>query len=169
MSKKKQRRAPTLKERLTPCITCGHPLSQKHHLLSFSIHGDEGVGTIQLCANCHDLYHLFERYEIKKLKSREESIVLFKAQSFEDELLGQLARRLECRMLAQLASVVASTYTLMSRDPLSEEDRTQIHLGLNFIADFKQYARQEQDRFHRFFNSTGTEMFFHNILDIKEG
>lgn len=51
------RRPPTLKERLTPCEVCGHPLSQRHHIPHVSEVGPH-ESTVQLCANCHELYHL---------------------------------------------------------------------------------------------------------------
>jgi len=51
------RRPPTLKERLTPCEVCGHPLSQRHHVPHVSEVGEHEY-TVQLCANCHELCHL---------------------------------------------------------------------------------------------------------------
>lgn len=57
MSKRKR---VSLKERTTPCECCGFPLSQRHHLLAVAEFGDTDA-TAQLCANCHDLYHIIER------------------------------------------------------------------------------------------------------------
>jgi len=55
---RRQRRRATIKERLTPCFACGYPSSHRHHLWTLEAHGENEV-TIQLCANCHELYHLF--------------------------------------------------------------------------------------------------------------
>ena len=52
-----RRRAPTLVERLTPCVGCGLPLTHRHHPLDFALYG-ESVNTWQLCANCHDVFHI---------------------------------------------------------------------------------------------------------------
>lgn len=52
-----QRRPPRIQERLTPCECCGYKLSQRHHLLEVADWG-ENTATVQLCANCHELYHL---------------------------------------------------------------------------------------------------------------
>lgn len=51
------RRKPTLKERLTPCVVCEYPISHRHHL-SDMVHFGENDDTVQLCANCHELYHI---------------------------------------------------------------------------------------------------------------
>lgn len=56
----RKRRSTTLAERLTPCECCGHPITERHHFMPFKRHGDGGV-TAQLCANCHDAYHIFDR------------------------------------------------------------------------------------------------------------
>lgn len=54
-----RRRKIGIDERLTPCQFCGHPISQKHHALPVSIFG-ENKFTLQLCANCHELYHIVQ-------------------------------------------------------------------------------------------------------------
>lgn len=54
---RRKRRRATVKERLTPCSACGYPVSHRHHLWTVEAHGENAV-TIQLCANCHELYHL---------------------------------------------------------------------------------------------------------------
>lgn len=59
----KRRKKVSIHNRLTPCFCCGYPISQRHHLLHFAEWGDL-FGTIQLCANCHELYHLiFEVFQ----------------------------------------------------------------------------------------------------------
>ncbi len=55
---RKKRRRPTITERVTPCSACGYPTSHRHHLWEIASHGENEV-TIQLCANCHELQHLF--------------------------------------------------------------------------------------------------------------
>lgn len=52
-----KRRRTTRQERLTPCGCCNWPLTERHHLLEFSDHGENNY-TVQLCPNCHDLYHI---------------------------------------------------------------------------------------------------------------
>lgn len=56
--RQKQRRRPKYKERMSPCSACGYPVSHRHHLWDIQMHGENEV-TIQLCANCHELQHLF--------------------------------------------------------------------------------------------------------------
>lgn len=56
----KQRRSPTLSERLTPCECCGHPLSHRHHQLPIEYYHDRDE-VAYLCANCHEIFHLMER------------------------------------------------------------------------------------------------------------
>jgi hypothetical protein len=51
------RRAPTFEQRLSPCECCGYPLSQRHHAIPFVDHGETNL-TIQVCATCHELYHV---------------------------------------------------------------------------------------------------------------
>jgi hypothetical protein len=55
-----RRRKARSSERRTPCECCGFPLSQRHHLLPVACYG-ESEHTIQLCANCHELFHLIFR------------------------------------------------------------------------------------------------------------
>ena len=58
-----RRRTQTRKERMTPCSCCEWPLSQRHHLLNVATYG-ENAATIQLCANCHELYHLMYNHYV---------------------------------------------------------------------------------------------------------
>ena len=51
------RKASTLEERLTPCEICGFPLTHRHHVLMFNDWG-ENPHTMQLCASCHELFHI---------------------------------------------------------------------------------------------------------------
>ena len=53
----KKRRHAKLHERVTPCQCCGYFLSHRHHLLPVSEWKENGF-TVQLCANCHELYHI---------------------------------------------------------------------------------------------------------------
>ncbi len=53
----RQRRRPTYRERTTPCVACGYPVSHRHHVYDLATHG-EHTQTVQLCANCHELQHL---------------------------------------------------------------------------------------------------------------
>jgi hypothetical protein len=60
MGKGKRRRT-KLWERLTPCDCCGYPISQRHHLITVAEYYGENNYTRQLCANCHELYHICEK------------------------------------------------------------------------------------------------------------
>jgi hypothetical protein len=60
-----RRRKPSRQARLTPCECCGFPLSQRHHLAPFAENGETDQ-TMQLCANCHELYHLIYRVYVEK-------------------------------------------------------------------------------------------------------
>ena len=55
-----RRKKATLAERLTPCAVCAYPITERHHFLPVSIYG-ENASTTQLCANCHEAFHIFER------------------------------------------------------------------------------------------------------------
>jgi len=54
-----RRSKPTLGKRMTKCKACGYPLSQCHHSFPIAKYQASDDDTIQLCANCHELYHLF--------------------------------------------------------------------------------------------------------------
>ena len=71
------RRNRTEKERLTPCECCGYPISQRHHLLDYAYHGENDF-TAQLCANCHELYHLLFNHFARGSKGKLLSKVLLK-------------------------------------------------------------------------------------------
>lgn len=60
-----RRKEVSLGERITPCEFCGYPLSQRHHALPISLCGENGC-TLQLCANCHEIYHIVERVYLYK-------------------------------------------------------------------------------------------------------
>ncbi len=42
---------------MTPCECCEYPISHRHHALRMRDYG-ESRHTLQLCPNCHELYHL---------------------------------------------------------------------------------------------------------------
>ena len=60
-----RRKRPSVKERMTPCEVCGHPLSQRHHMMPFTDYG-EVDWVAHLCANCHELWHLVYLAETKR-------------------------------------------------------------------------------------------------------
>gem|GEM_PF-4434814 len=62
---KANRRRTTLKERTTPCACCAHPISHRHHVLCFAQSG-ENRHTLQLCPNCHELFHLIQSAVVGK-------------------------------------------------------------------------------------------------------
>jgi hypothetical protein len=64
-----KRRSPRKAERMRPCECCGYPISQRHHLLEIA-EWEENDVTVQLCANCHEYYHLIHAVYIKKSKSK---------------------------------------------------------------------------------------------------
>lgn len=57
-----KRRKATWKERVTPCNWCGHPVTVRHHFEPVKDRGENHYGTMQLCANCHELYHMAYDY-----------------------------------------------------------------------------------------------------------
>lgn len=52
-----KRKRPKLSERVSPCCVCGWKLTERHHLLDFSVYGETSQ-TVQLCGACHDLFHV---------------------------------------------------------------------------------------------------------------
>ena len=52
--------------RTEPCQFCRYPISQRHHALPFSIYG-ENLCTLQLFANCHELYHIIQKFYLNRL------------------------------------------------------------------------------------------------------
>lgn len=62
---KRPRRKTKTRERRQPCRLCFYPLSQRHHLLEVAHHGENGC-TVQLCANCHELFHIAHGAWFKK-------------------------------------------------------------------------------------------------------
>jgi hypothetical protein len=75
-----KRRSPKLEERLTPCECCGYPVSQRHHVLPVARYGDHGW-TVQLCANCHEAYHILEQgwIDIRGARENTHAVRLFRA------------------------------------------------------------------------------------------
>lgn len=55
------RRKTTIYERLKPCECCGHPISQRHHLIPYRWVGEQSP-TVQLCPNCHELFHIMSQW-----------------------------------------------------------------------------------------------------------
>lgn len=53
----RRRRTAKLNERLQGCECCNYPISQRHHMLDVALFGENDY-TRQLCANCHELYHI---------------------------------------------------------------------------------------------------------------
>lgn len=75
MSKRK-RRETQLKERVIPCQCCGYVISQRHHLLPVARYGENDV-TVNLCANCHEAYHIFENGFLDFAANRYESHAMY--------------------------------------------------------------------------------------------
>lgn len=48
------------KQRITPCICCNYPVTERHHLLEKRKwkNQDDDTNVVNLCPNCHQLYHL---------------------------------------------------------------------------------------------------------------
>lgn len=55
-----RRKKPTLAERMRSCFYCNYPISQRHHTVPVSVYGDTTAVT-ELCANCHEAFHIFAR------------------------------------------------------------------------------------------------------------
>lgn len=80
-------------QRLKPCEFCQYPISETHHPYKVSMFG-RNKHTIQLCANCHEFYHLVEQY-LDGSKSAEKTINHMLRFSFngDDEHFVKLIRR----------------------------------------------------------------------------
>lgn len=52
------RKSVPIGKRVVPCQCCQHPLSHRHHIYPFAYFG-ESYKTVQLCANCHEICHLY--------------------------------------------------------------------------------------------------------------
>lgn len=81
----KLRRGAKLNERLTPCQFCEYPLSERHHILPVSMFG-ENMFTLQLCANCHELYHIVERVFLYKSEGQFDLLDAFKTAYGKDDI-----------------------------------------------------------------------------------
>lgn len=94
----KQRRRPTYQERSTSCSACGYPSSHRHHLWDLAAHGENKV-TIQLCANCHELFHLMYNALVKRAEySRKIARHVL--------LSGQLAHDVPARLLGWVLATI---------------------------------------------------------------
>jgi hypothetical protein len=77
---KRTRRKPTFGERMRPCRCCGFPLTHQHHVLEVALYphaGSFGDVTIPLCANCHDLYHLYAKTMLPDASRKTKDLWLF--------------------------------------------------------------------------------------------
>ena len=104
------------------------------------------MGTIQLCANCHELYHLCERY-VRKQRN-DEKLQLFEVETEEEKLIGQLVARPGNLPLLRLASAVATIDKLIDghdRD-LEPDQRQVLNSSIAFVMGFKGYVKQERER-----------------------
>ncbi len=110
MSDETQRKRATKKERLTPCQVCLWPLSQRHHLLPIAEYGENDT-TVQLCANCHEIYHLIYNHYVLGSKNLLLGHVLVKL-GFINQTISELyqlverARELDRVMTAQAIAMV---------------------------------------------------------------
>lgn len=64
----KKRKKVTIEHRVTPCAWCRYPLSVKHHILPIAIYGENNIA-VQLCANCHEIYHIADAVFNRPTKS----------------------------------------------------------------------------------------------------
>jgi hypothetical protein len=58
--------------RMWSCVYCSYPISQRHHMLPVSIYGDT-QNTLELCANCHEAFHIFANAYEDILVGKEDS------------------------------------------------------------------------------------------------
>lgn len=63
-----QRKRVSVKHRITPCKWCRFPISQRHHFLPVSEYGENDI-TVQICANCHEIYHIIHTCLTKQTPS----------------------------------------------------------------------------------------------------
>lgn len=85
MSNNLQRKPPNLKTRLTACQFCDYPISQRHHALPFSVYGENSC-TLQLCSNCHELYHIVETCYLNPTKRSKALLASFTKTFGEDDI-----------------------------------------------------------------------------------
>lgn len=95
-----KRRTVKLNERLTKCQFCEYPISQRHHALPISVYG-ENACTLQLCANCHELYHIIERSFLFKSKSSKRILDVFVQTYGEDDIRYKKA----CHFIAAAVNI----------------------------------------------------------------
>ena len=87
------RKTASIDERTTPCQICAYPLSERHHPLSIKDYGETGE-VYHLCAICHELYHLVERFE--KGSDRAQLLLIAYIERFgQDERLNSIIQLYE--------------------------------------------------------------------------
>jgi hypothetical protein len=87
---RKNRRETRVEERITPCQFCAYPISERHHALPVSMYG-ENECTLQLCANCHGLYHIVQSVFVRKSKRAIKLLDAFRDAYGDDDIRLQKA------------------------------------------------------------------------------
>lgn len=110
-----RRKKATLAERLTPCRVCTYPITERHHLLLVSRRG-EGGETVQLCANCHEAFHIFERAHVH-IKQGKYDTAAVQIMTILRDYLGA-----ESRQVQALTRLVQAVFEKEERDAISAFD-----------------------------------------------
>lgn len=100
-----QRRAVKLHERTVPCLCCNYPITQRHHLLPFAIYGENGM-TVQLCANCHELYHLIENWTRESAKSVRKAIQMINGKTETQQMYNYIQSHVNHNILKFMCELV---------------------------------------------------------------
>jgi hypothetical protein len=107
------RRRATLKERSTPCQCCAFPLSHRHHWLALARYG-EHEATLQLCPNCHYVYHLIGSANDGNRESQQLLMALVRSPDLRDRILGPLISFQ--RQAAEIDGALKRSSDLMVKD-----------------------------------------------------
>jgi len=104
------------------------------------------MGAIQLCANCHDLYHLCERY-VRKQRN-DENLRLFDVETEEEKLIKQLVCVPGNLPLLRLASAVATIDKLIDghNSELNPDQQQALNNSIAFLMGFKEYVKKEREQ-----------------------
>lgn len=69
---------------------CGYPLSERHHALPYATFG-ESACILQLCSNCHELYHIVQDVALSKRPRAVKILKVFTQRFGEDDIRLQKA------------------------------------------------------------------------------
>ncbi len=105
---KRRRRKPTTDEKGTPCVCCTFPLTERTHFVF--AHSDRGENelTVQLCPNCHAIYHYILKLSFTTMDTKEVSAEWPKIPS------DKLHQRLEPHALRRRIDIAEDSATIVN-------------------------------------------------------